>query len=78
MQWWYRDHAMNITRWNVRTGLYGTYLVRDAEVYAAWYRFRLVNASNARIHSLVLVDFDAALPTPTAAPAERFDLDTRP
>ncbi len=173
VQWWYHDHAMNITRWNVMTGLYGTYLVRDdeedalhlpcgereipllladrnldtdedgrlngrllhktlivqqqnpetgkpvsipfsgpyntvngriwpyADVDDAWYRFRLVNASNARIYDLVLVDeddnpvpgivhqigsdggllprpvpvdFDGALPTLTAAPAERFDL----
>ncbi|MGW2703301.1 O-aminophenol oxidase PhsA [Streptomyces sp. NPDC001340] len=173
VQWWYHDHAMNITRWNVMTGLYGTYLVRDdeedalhlpsgereipllladrnldtdedgrlngrllhktvivqqqnpetgkpvsipfsgpyttvngriwpyADVDDAWYRFRLVNASNARIFNLVLVDeddnpvpgvvhqigsdggllprpvpvdFDEALPTLTAAPAERFDL----
>ncbi|MER6084619.1 O-aminophenol oxidase PhsA [Streptomyces sp. NPDC001833] len=173
VQWWYHDHAMNITRWNVHTGLYGTYLVRDdeedalglpcgereipllladrnletdedgrlngrllhktvivqqqnpetgkpvtipftgpyttvngriwphAEVADGWYRLRLVNASNARIYELVLVDedgnpvpgvlhqigsdggllprpvpvdFDAALPTLTVAPAERFDL----
>ncbi|MFI7011165.1 O-aminophenol oxidase PhsA [Streptomyces sp. NPDC050145] len=130
VQWWYHDHAMNITRWNVQTGLYGTYLVRDdeedalglpsgereipllladrnldtdedgvlngrllhktaivqaanpetgkpvsipftgpyttvngriwpyAEVDPAWHRFRLVNASNARIFDLVLVDED--------------------
>ncbi|MYW64139.1 multicopper oxidase domain-containing protein [Streptomyces sp. SID8379] len=130
VQWWYHDHAMNITRWNVQAGLYGTYLVRDdeedalglpsgereipllladrnldtdedgslngrllhktvkvqeanpetgkpvslpftgpyttvngriwpyAEVDAAWYRFRLVNASNARIYDLVLIDED--------------------
>ncbi|GAA4323472.1 multicopper oxidase domain-containing protein [Streptomyces venetus] len=128
VQWWYHDHAMNITRWNVMAGLYGTYLVRDDEedalglpggereipllladrnldtdedgrlngrllhktvivqdknpetgkpvsipftgpyttvngriwpyagVDAACYRFRLVNASNARIYDLVLVD----------------------
>ncbi|MFF9804762.1 O-aminophenol oxidase PhsA [Streptomyces coeruleorubidus] len=128
VQWWYHDHAMNITRWNVMTGLYGTYLVRDdeedalhlpsgereipllladrnldtdedgrlngrllhktvivqeknpetgkpvsvpftgpyttvngriwpyADVDAGWYRFRLVNASNARTYDLVLVD----------------------
>ncbi|WP_435845996.1 O-aminophenol oxidase PhsA [Streptomyces huasconensis] len=31
VQWWYHDHAMNITRWNVFAGLYGTYLVRDDE-----------------------------------------------
>lgn len=173
VQWWYHDHAMNITRWNVFAGLYGTYLVRDdeedalhlpcgereipllladrnldtdedgrlngrllhktvivqeknpetgkpvsipfsgpyttvngriwpyADVDAAWYRFRLVNASNSRVYDLVLVDednnvvpgvmhqigsdggllprpvpvdFDEALPTLTAAPAERFDL----
>ncbi|MGW3494431.1 O-aminophenol oxidase PhsA [Streptomyces sp. NPDC001020] len=173
VQYWYHDHAMNITRWNVHTGLYGTYLIRDdeedalhlpsgereipllladrnldtdedgrlngrllhktvivqdqnpetgepvslpftgpyttvngriwpyAEVDPAWYRFRLLNASNARIYDLVLVDeentpvpgvvhqigsdggllprpvpidFDDALPTLTAAPAERFDL----
>ncbi|MER5525342.1 O-aminophenol oxidase PhsA [Streptomyces sp. NPDC002677] len=132
VQWWYHDHAMNITRWNVHTGLYGTYLVRDdeedalglpsgereipllladrnldtdedgrlngrllhktvivqqrnpetgkpvtipftgpyttvngriwpyAEVADAWYRFRLVNASNARIYNLVLVDEDGS------------------
>ncbi|MGH4032223.1 O-aminophenol oxidase PhsA [Actinomycetota bacterium Odt1-20B] len=130
VQWWYHDHAMNITRWNVHTGLYGTYLVRDdeedalhlpsgereipllladrnldtdedgrlngrllhktviidpknpetgkpvslpftgpyttvngriwpyADVDDAWYRFRLVNASNARIYDLVLIDED--------------------
>ncbi|MBO1335517.1 O-aminophenol oxidase PhsA [Streptomyces sp. VRA16 Mangrove soil] len=130
VQWWYHDHAMNVTRWNVQTGLYGTYLVRDdeedalrlpsgqreipllladrnldtdedgrltgrllhktvkiqesnpetgkpvslpftgpyttvngqiwpyADVDAAWYRFRLVNASNARIYDLVLIDED--------------------
>ncbi|WP_408907088.1 O-aminophenol oxidase PhsA [Streptomyces cavernicola] len=173
VQWWYHDHAMNITRWNVQAGLYGTYLVRDdeedalrlprgereiplliadrnldtdedgtlngrilhktvvvqeenpetgkpvslpftgpyttvngqiwpyADVDDAWYRFRLVNASNARTYNLVLideddnpvpgvikqigsdggllprpvpVDFDAALPVLTVAPAERFDL----
>ncbi|MEU6843258.1 O-aminophenol oxidase PhsA [Streptomyces sp. NPDC046716] len=173
VQWWYHDHAMNVTRWNVQTGLYGTYLVRDdeedalglpcgereipllladrnldtdedgrltgrllhktvkvqeanpetgkpvtlpftgpyttvngriwpyAEVDPAWHRFRLVNASNARIYHLVLidedgepvpgvlhqigsdggllprpvpVDFDAALPELTVAPAERTDL----
>ncbi|MFE7131658.1 O-aminophenol oxidase PhsA [Streptomyces sp. NPDC057638] len=128
VQWWYHDHAMNITRWNVFAGLVGTYLVRDDEedalglpsghreiplvladrnidtdedgrlngrllhkttlllpshpetgravtlpfvgpystvngtiwphlrTEAAWYRFRLVNASNARIYQLVLVD----------------------
>ncbi|NGN63028.1 multicopper oxidase domain-containing protein [Streptomyces sp. A7024] len=173
VQWWYHDHAMNITRWNVMAGLYGTYLVRDdeeeslglpcgereipllladrnldtdedgrlngrllhktvivdpanqetgkpvslpftgpyttvngriwpyAHVADGWYRFRLVNASNARVYDLVLVDednnpvpgivhqigsdggllprpvpvdFAGALPTLTAAPAERFDL----
>ncbi|MEU0257322.1 O-aminophenol oxidase PhsA [Streptomyces sp. NPDC006184] len=130
VQWWYHDHAMNITRWNVMAGLYGTYLVRDdeedalhlpsgereiplliadrnldtdedgrlngrllhktvivqdrnpetgkpvsipftgpyttvngriwpyADVDPAWYRFRLVNASNARIFELVLIDED--------------------
>ncbi|MEU9477605.1 O-aminophenol oxidase PhsA [Streptomyces sp. NPDC048191] len=130
VQWWYHDHAMNITRWNVMTGLYGTYLLRDDEedalrlpsgereipllladrnldtdddgrlngrllhktvivqqsnpetgkpvsipftgpyttvngriwpyagVDPAWYRFRLVNASNARIFELVLIDED--------------------
>ncbi|MFF9319458.1 O-aminophenol oxidase PhsA [Streptomyces sp. NPDC014735] len=133
--WWYHDHAMNITRWNVYAGLVGTYLVRDDEedtlglpsgdrevpliladrnldtdedgrpngrllhkttvVVAAdpetgkpvslpflgpyttvngriWphfdvddasYRFRLVNASNARIYDLVLLD-DANEPVP--------------
>ncbi|MGA4838947.1 O-aminophenol oxidase PhsA [Streptomyces sp. G45] len=130
VQWWYHDHAMNITRWNVYAGLYGTYLVRDdeedalqlpsgkreipllladrnldtdedgrltgrllhkttivdpknpetgkpvslpftgpyttvngriwpyTEVSPGWYRFRLVNASNARVYDLVLVDED--------------------
>ncbi|MVO86343.1 multicopper oxidase domain-containing protein [Streptomyces sp. p1417] len=130
VHWWYHDHAMNITRWNVFAGLYGTYLVRDdeedalqlpsgkreipllladrnldtdeegrltgrllhkttivdpknaetgkpvslpftgpyttvnggiwpyAEVAPGWYRFRLVNASNARTYELVLVDED--------------------
>ncbi|EDY51894.1 laccase [Streptomyces clavuligerus] len=130
VQWWYHDHAMNITRWNVYAGLVGTYIVRDdeedalglpggerelpliladrnldtdedgrlngrllhkttvlnpshpetgkpvtlpflgpystvngviwphLETDAAWYRFRLVNASNARIYNLVLVDED--------------------
>ncbi|MDG4533938.1 multicopper oxidase domain-containing protein [Streptomyces sp. AV19] len=125
--WWYHDHAMNITRWNVFAGLLGMYLVRDAEedalglpsgayeiplivadrnfdtdedgrltgdllhktldlgpdpetgkhvtfaftgpytlvngvlwphldVGARWYRFRLLNASNARTYNLVLLD----------------------
>ncbi|MFH8991211.1 O-aminophenol oxidase PhsA [Streptomyces sp. NPDC017940] len=130
VHWWYHDHAMNITRWNVYAGLYGTYLVRDdeedalqlpsgtreiplliadrnldtdeegritgrllhkttivdpknaetgkpvslpftgpyttvngriwphAEVAPGWYRFRLVNASNARTYELVVVDED--------------------
>ncbi|MEU1072168.1 MULTISPECIES: O-aminophenol oxidase PhsA [unclassified Streptomyces] len=130
VQWWYHDHAMNITRFNVYAGLVGTYLVRDEEedalrlphgkreiplilvdrnldtdedgrldgrllhktivvdpknaetgrpvsapftgpfttvngviwphldTDAAWYRFRLVNASNARIYDLVLLDED--------------------
>ncbi|MER5887609.1 O-aminophenol oxidase PhsA [Streptomyces sp. NPDC001941] len=130
VQWWYHDHAMNITRWNVYAGLVGTYLVRDdeedalglpcgarelplvladrnldvdpdgrlngrllhkttivvekdpetgkpvtlpflgpystvngtiwphLEVADGWYRFRLVNASNARVYDLVLVDED--------------------
>ncbi|MEU7280622.1 O-aminophenol oxidase PhsA [Streptomyces sp. NPDC045431] len=128
VHWWYHDHAMNITRWNVYAGLVGTYLVRDDEedalglpsgarelplvladrnldtdedgrlngrllhkttvltrehpetgkpvslpflgpyttvngtiwpyldVEDGWYRFRLVNASNARVYDLVLVD----------------------
>lgn len=126
-QWWYHDHAMNITRWNVYAGLVGTYLVRDDEedalrlpggkhevplivadrnldededgrlngqllhkvvnlgpdpesgkdvtlpfqgpyttvngtiwpyldVEPRWYRFRLLNASNARTYALALVD----------------------
>ncbi|MBA6437031.1 multicopper oxidase family protein [Streptomyces sp. GMR22] len=29
--WWYHDHAMDITRWNVFAGLAGMYLVRDEE-----------------------------------------------
>ncbi|MFE1381266.1 O-aminophenol oxidase PhsA [Streptomyces sp. NPDC058740] len=130
VHWWYHDHAMNITRWNVYAGLAGTYLVRDEEedalglpsgerelplvladrnldteedgelngrllhkttrlvashpetgkpvglpflgpyttvngtiwpymeVVDGWYRFRLVNASNARTYDLVLVDED--------------------
>ncbi|HET6861291.1 MAG TPA: O-aminophenol oxidase PhsA [Streptomyces sp.] len=137
VQWWYHDHAMNITRWNVYAGLVGTYLVRDDEEDAlhlpagrreipliladrnidtdedgrlngrllhktvvlvpkhpetgkpvtlpftgpyttvngriwphldvddAWYRFRLVNASNARTYDLVLIDEDGA-PVPDA------------
>lgn len=28
---WYHDHAMGITRLNIYAGLYGTYIVRDAE-----------------------------------------------
>ncbi|PGH48520.1 phenoxazinone synthase [Streptomyces sp. Ru87] len=128
--WWYHDHAMNITRWNVYAGLAGSYLIRDDEeralnlprgeheipltlsdrnfevdpegrptgellhkvrrlptpneesgefvtlpftgpytlvngvvwphldVEARWYRFRLLNASNARIFDLVLIDED--------------------
>jgi FtsP/CotA-like multicopper oxidase with cupredoxin domain len=28
---WYHDHAMNITRWNVMTGLAGMYIIRDDE-----------------------------------------------
>lgn len=31
VQWWYHDHAMDITRFNVYAGLVGTYLVRDDE-----------------------------------------------
>ncbi|MGH8907578.1 MAG: multicopper oxidase family protein [Egibacteraceae bacterium] len=118
---WYHDHAMNITRWNVMTGLAGMYIIRDDEedalrlprgryeiplliadrnldtdevgdltgqllykigllpngatlpftgpftlvngviwphldVEARWYRFRVVNASNARLYQLDLVD----------------------
>lgn len=133
-QWWYHDHAMNITRWNVYAGLVGTYLVRDAEedalrlprgrhemplilsdrnldadeegrpngsllhkvinlgpdpesgkdvtlpftgpyttvngtiwphleVEPRWYRFRLLNASNARVFNLALVD-ERGVPVP--------------
>ncbi|MDJ1135892.1 multicopper oxidase domain-containing protein [Streptomyces iconiensis] len=138
-QWWYHDHAMNITRWNVYAGLVGTYLIRDAEedalrlprgkyevplvladrnldvdddagagtgrlngqllhkvislgpnpesgkditlpfsgpystvngtiwphleVEPRWYRFRLVNASNARVYNLALVD-EKGVPVP--------------
>ncbi|MFI1830558.1 O-aminophenol oxidase PhsA [Streptomyces sp. NPDC020412] len=130
VHWWYHDHAMHITRFNVYAGLVGTYLVRDdeedalglpsgerevplvladrnldtdddgrlngrllhktvivvpshpetgravttpfvgpystvngtiwphQEVAPDWYRFRLLNASNARIYNLVLVDED--------------------
>ncbi|WP_030373701.1 O-aminophenol oxidase PhsA [Streptomyces rimosus] len=29
--WWYHDHAMDITRWNVFAGLTGMYLIRDDE-----------------------------------------------
>ncbi|MEV0278260.1 O-aminophenol oxidase PhsA [Streptomyces sp. NPDC050610] len=124
--WWYHDHAMDITRWNVFAGLAGLYLVRDDEeralrlpsgehevpliiqdrnldqdedgrltgrllhktvvvgkdaadrnvtlpfagpytlvngviwphldVAARWYRFRLLNAANARTFQLRLVD----------------------
>jgi len=28
---WYHDHGMDITRWNVMTGLAGMYLIRDDE-----------------------------------------------
>ncbi|MFH8571208.1 O-aminophenol oxidase PhsA [Streptomyces sp. NPDC017993] len=124
--WWYHDHAMDITRWNVFAGLAGMYLIRDeeedalqlpsgereiplilqdrnldtdedgrltgrllhktlvvgtdpqgknvalpfsgpytlvngtiwpyADVDARWYRFRLLNAANARTFTLRLVD----------------------
>ncbi len=124
--WWYHDHAMDITRWNVFAGLAGMYLIRDeeedalqlpsgereiplilqdrnldtdedgrltgrllhktlvvgtdpqgknvalpfsgpytlvngtiwpyADVEARWYRFRLLNAANARTFTLRLVD----------------------
>lgn len=130
--WWYHDHAMDITRWNVYTGLAGMYLIRDEEedalrlpsgeqeiplviqdknldqdedgrltgrllhktvvvdhetdgrnvaaafsgpftlvngviwphldVTARWYRFRLLNASNARIFELRLVDEETGEP----------------
>ncbi|KNB50568.1 multicopper oxidase family protein [Streptomyces caatingaensis] len=132
--WWYHDHAMNITRWNVFAGLAGMYLVRDDEedalglpsgpyeiplivadrnfdtdehgrltgdllhktldqgpdpetgrhvtfpftgpytlvngvlwphldVEPRWYRFRLLNASNARTYDLALIDeHDRLLP----------------
>ncbi|MEV6672112.1 O-aminophenol oxidase PhsA [Streptomyces sp. NPDC051162] len=135
--WWYHDHAMDITRWNVFTGLAGMYLVRDEEedalrlphgeheiplivqdrnldqdddgrltgrllhkteivgqdaqgknvtkpfsgpytlvngviwphleVEARWYRFRLLNAANARIFQLRLVDEDTGEPVRGAA-----------
>ncbi|WP_436845159.1 O-aminophenol oxidase PhsA [Streptomyces sioyaensis] len=124
--WWYHDHAMDITRWNVFAGLAGMYLIRDeeedalqlpsgkheipliiqdrnldtdedgrltgrllhktlvvatdqegknvtvpfsgpytlvngtiwpyADIEARWYRFRLLNAANARTFTLRLVD----------------------
>ncbi|MBZ4015555.1 phenoxazinone synthase [Streptomyces purpurogeneiscleroticus] len=130
--WWYHDHAMDITRWNVFSGLAGMYLVRDDEedalrlpsggreipliiqdrnldtdaegrltgrllhktlivgkdndgknitipfsgpytlvngtiwphldVDARWYRFRLLNASNARTYALQLVDEETGRP----------------
>jgi o-aminophenol oxidase len=123
---WYHDHAMNVTRFNVMSGLVGMYLIRDDEedklqlphgehevpliicdrnvdtdsagrltgrllhkiaafdipnvqprptlpffgpytlvngviwpyfeVEARWYRFRVLNASNARIYRLFLLD----------------------
>lgn len=130
--WWYHDHAMDITRWNVFTGLVGMYLVRDAEeaalrlpdgahevpliiadrnvdrdedghltgrllhktqlvgpadapvalpfsgpyttvngvvwphfdVEARWYRFRVLNASNARLYELQLRDDETGEPVP--------------
>ncbi|RKN75702.1 phenoxazinone synthase [Streptomyces klenkii] len=135
--WWYHDHAMDITRWNVFAGLAGMYLVRDAEedalhlpsgrheiplvvqdrnldtdpdgklsgrllhktvivgkdaqgknvtrsfngpytlvngviwphldVAARWYRFRLLNASNARTYALRLVDAETGAPVRGAA-----------
>ncbi|MEU1813844.1 O-aminophenol oxidase PhsA [Streptomyces roseifaciens] len=135
--WWYHDHAMDITRWNVFAGLAGMYLVRDAEedalhlpsgereiplivqdrnldqdpdgkltgrllhktvivgkdaqgrnvtrsfngpytlvngviwpyldVTARWYRFRLLNASNARTYALRLVDEETGAPVQGAA-----------
>ncbi|MEU5428744.1 O-aminophenol oxidase PhsA [Streptomyces olivoreticuli] len=135
--WWYHDHAMDITRWNVFTGLAGMYLVRDEEedalrlprgeheiplivqdrnldqdddgrltgrllhkteivaqdaqgknvtkafngpytlvngviwphldVEARWYRFRLLNAANARIFQFRLVDEDTGEPVRGAA-----------
>ncbi|GAA2722117.1 MULTISPECIES: O-aminophenol oxidase PhsA [Streptomyces] len=130
--WWYHDHAMDITRWNVFAGLAGMYLVRDEEedalrlprgereiplilqdrnldqdedgrltgallhktvvlgqdahgrnvtraftgpytlvngviwphldVGARWYRFRLLNAANARGYRLALVDDESGQP----------------
>lgn len=135
--WWYHDHAMDITRWNVFTGLAGMYLVRDEEedalrlprgeheiplivqdrnldqdddgrltgrllhkteivgrdaqgknvtkpftgpytlvngviwphldVEARWYRFRLLNAANARIFQFRLIDEDTGEPVRGAA-----------
>ncbi|MEV5378644.1 O-aminophenol oxidase PhsA [Streptomyces nondiastaticus] len=135
--WWYHDHAMDITRWNVFAGLAGMYLVRDDEedalrlpsggheiplivqdrnldtdpdgrlsgrllhktvivgkdaqgknvtrafngpytlvngviwphldVTARWYRFRLLNASNARTYALRLVDEETGAPVRGAA-----------
>ncbi|MDA2814992.1 multicopper oxidase domain-containing protein [Nocardiopsis sp. RSe5-2] len=128
MTLWYHDHAMDITRWNVYTGLHGLYLLRDGEedalglpsgahevpliitdrnidtdgegrltgrllhktqivgqdaegvnvtlpftgpytlvngviwpyfeAEARWYRFRLLNASNARTYRFSLIDED--------------------
>ncbi|MDT0448435.1 O-aminophenol oxidase PhsA [Streptomyces hesseae] len=130
--WWYHDHAMDITRWNVFAGLAGMYLVRDDEedalrlprgayeiplivqdrnldqddegrltggllhktvvvgqdaggrnltraftgpytlvngviwphldVAARWYRFRVLNAANARTYLLRLVDDETGEP----------------
>ncbi|MET9292682.1 O-aminophenol oxidase PhsA [Streptomyces sp. NPDC003077] len=130
--WWYHDHAMDITRWNVFAGLAGMYLIRDdeedalrlpsgereiplviqdrnfdtdedgrltgrllhktlivdkdsnggnvtrpftgpytlvngtiwpyANVDARWYRFRLLNAANARTFELRLVDDETGKP----------------
>lgn len=130
--WWYHDHAMDITRFNVFAGLAGMYLIRDEEedvlrlprgereipliiqdrnldtddegrltgrllhkteivdhdsegknvttpfrgpytlvngiiwpyldVDARWYRFRLLNAANARIFALRLVDEETGRP----------------
>ncbi|MBT2386288.1 multicopper oxidase domain-containing protein [Streptomyces sp. ISL-11] len=135
--WWYHDHAMDITRWNVFAGLAGMYLVRDEEedalrlprgdreiplivqdrnldldedgrltgrllhktvvvgqdahggnvtqaftgpytlvsgviwphldVTARWYRFRLLNAANARTYELRLIDEESGEPVRGAA-----------
>jgi spore coat protein A len=66
---WYHDHAMDITRWNVMTGLalVNGVIWPHFDVAGRWYRFRVLNASNARIYQFQLKAPDPQDPTTSVA-----------